>query len=159
MPTKPNAKTSIRPSPAVEGDPVLAALLDQAPRLKKERLEGWVQGPVLRALHGLHEGVSGAQIADALAALDRVLRDRAKIEPWLGDIANLRQTQFLSELRGMPWATEDGGKVPLDRQASRNRPPAIVSQVRQLRFAFAPDQVENEEPRPARPSAKPKAKS
>jgi hypothetical protein len=159
MPTKPNTKTSMLPCPVVEGDPVLAELLKQVPRLKKERLEGWVQGPVLRALHGLHEGVSGAQIADALAELDGVFRDRARIEPWLADIANLRQTQFLSELRGMPWATEDGGKVPLARQASRNRPPAIVSQVRQLRFTFAPDQVENEEPRPAKPSAKPKAKS
>jgi hypothetical protein len=156
MPAKPLAKGSTPPT--TEGDPVLAALLDQAPRLKKELLVGWVQGHVLPALKDLDEGVSGAQIADALANLDTVLRDRANVEPWLKDIADLRKTKSLIRLRGMPWPSQDRQRVPQDRQSVPNRAPAIVEQVRQLRITFAPAQTEKETPRPAR-SSKPKAKS
>ncbi len=83
---------STSPVPEVEGHPLLAALLDEVPRLQKD-LGGWWPTHLVPALDAFPDQPSDAQLVTALADLRTVLLRRADVDPWLGDIARLGSEQ------------------------------------------------------------------
>jgi hypothetical protein len=137
----------------VAGHPMLAGLLAAVPRLRTE-LPGWIEGHLLPALDGFPDGAGDAQIDTALVNLRRVLRGRADIDRWLGDIANLGTGGRAGALRSMTPDSALEQRVPLTHEPRTNR--TVVEQARQLREALmaAPDKATDPPPPQPRQDAK-----
>jgi hypothetical protein len=120
-----------------EGDPMLAELLKEVPRLRTE-LSGWAAGYLVPILAAFHEGATDSQIATALSNLSEVLRARAGTDDWLRRLANLGPRAKQPRTRSMDFDTKlpPNVSLPPDRIPIRNR--TIVEQARELREALAP---------------------
>ena len=140
---------------AYESSSVLAGLSKAVPRLRKE-LPGWVAGHLAPALDGFVNDASEAQLADALAALRNVLRQRGNIDPWLKDIANLGMGEYTGDPRAMTSPAKLTDRVALSPQPIGNR--TVVEQARQLRAALVPTPTIEEQRATPLPATKPDAK-
>ena len=114
---------------ATAGHPVLAGLLDQVPRLRKE-LPGWAESQLMPVLAAFHEDATDAQIATALAMLREVLRDRADVDPWLGAIAELGMGEGAGPPMSMTKDSDLAQHIPLAPERIPNR--TVVEQARRL---------------------------
>jgi hypothetical protein len=113
--------------------PMLARLLDEVPRLRRD-LKGWVKGHLVPALDRFPEAASDAQIDTALVNLRQVLRARADDDPWLGDIADLGTGEYAGPLKRMTPDSALPQRVPLPPGRVSNR--TIVEQARRLSEAL-----------------------
>lgn len=114
-----------------EGHPLLAALLAALPRLRRE-LPGWAPRFLVPALNAFPEDAAADGVHAALDNLRTVLRRRADVDPWLGDIAVLG-TAETAVPRTMTPASQLPGHVDLsDRLQNRT----IVAQARRLAAAL-----------------------
>jgi hypothetical protein len=140
---------------ANQGDPMLAALLAQVPRLRGE-LPGWTLGHLVPALGEFRGDATDAQIATALSNLRKVLRERADIDAWLGDIADLGVGEFAGPPMAMTPDNQLPQHIPLPPDRSSNR--TIVEQARALGEALTPTPTKAKNrstpPSQSRPEAK-----
>jgi hypothetical protein len=112
---------------------MLASLLAELPRLKKD-LPGWSEGQLVPVLAAFRDDATDAQIATAFETLRKVLRQRADIDPWLGDIADLGRGEYTDLDRAMTPAAKLPRRAELVPHPPTNR--TIVEQARQLRDAL-----------------------
>jgi hypothetical protein len=113
----------------LSGHPILASLLTEAPRLRRD-LPGWTASHLVPALAPFRANATGAQIATALAEVRKVLRGRADVDPWLGRIADLDAGQYAGEAMAMTPAAELNPRIKLPDDRIRNR--TIVEQAQHL---------------------------
>ena len=115
-------------SGATEDHPLLCELLKQVPLLRRV-LPGWTTAHLIPKLQAFPDDATDAQVAAALENLRMVLRSRADIDPWLGDIARLGLGESDGHPKAWPWATDLGTHIELsDRTKNRT----IVEQARRL---------------------------
>jgi hypothetical protein len=139
------------------GDPVLAGLLAAVPRIRKE-LPGWAEGHLLPALAAFHDDATDAQMATALANLCEVLRQRADVDRWLGEIANRGTGEYAGDLRMWPSPSQYRERIPLANEPITNRT-QIIDQAHQLRESLLPPLTKEESPNLRVPPSRPDAKS
>src|SRR5882724_4162135 len=99
---------------------LLDALLAEVPRLRTE-LPGWSEGHLVPALAAFREDASDAENASATSQLRRVLRARADVNAWLGEIAILGTPETAGNPRAMTWASQLPPNVELPPDRIRNR--------------------------------------
>jgi hypothetical protein len=123
-----------------EGDPVLAALLEQKSLDKlraRELYDGWTRPHLLPAIAGFHVGATDAQIATARKTLREVLRARADVDRWLGDIADRGIGDNAGPPMGIKLPSEYRDAVELSSRPSQNTT-IIIDQARRLGEALKP---------------------
>jgi hypothetical protein len=140
---------------AYESQRVLAGLLAEVPRLHKE-LPGWVVGYLTPALDAFPNDATDAQIATALFNLRKVLRERAAIDPWLGDIANLGTGEYARDPHAMTLPSELKPRIALSPEPIGQR--TVVELARQLRVALVPMPTTEENRSERRSAAAPDVK-
>jgi hypothetical protein len=140
---------------ATKGDPMLAGLLAELPRLRQD-LPGWTEGYLVPALAAFPDDVTDAALATALSNLRKMLRDRADIDPWLGTLAEVGTGEYAGDPHAMTSASKLPLRVELPPDRVRNR--TIVEQARQLRAALTRTPAKEETGNPSLPQSKPGAK-
>jgi hypothetical protein len=132
---------------SVEGHPMLAMLLKDVERLRND-LPGWVPGHLVPVLAGFQDDATEAQIDTSLAKLRKVLRERAPIDPWLGEIAELGIGEYARTPRAMNWPSDQAARIELPQERIRNR--TVVEQARQLtrELTASPKQEKSSQKRP-----------
>jgi hypothetical protein len=123
------------------GHPMLAALLAEVPRIRTN-LSGWATGHLVPALAAFHDEATEAQLATALGDLRQVLRDRADVDLWLGDIARLGTGEYVGELHSMTSPSKYRDRQELTTPPTANR--TSIELARQVREALTrtPDKPE-----------------
>jgi hypothetical protein len=147
---------STEPDPAAKGHPMLDALLAAVPRLRSWELKGWSEGHLVPALAGFHDGATDGQVITALKNLRDVLRARADVDPWLGDIAERGIGEFVGALRDGGPPAEHRGSKELPSKPIGNR--TIILQVRKLAESLIRIEPKADDDAEPSPSSNPDAK-
>jgi hypothetical protein len=110
-----------------EAHPMLAALLDAVPRLRREGLLPWAEYRLVPILRGFREDSGPGETATALDDLRVALRSRADVEPWLGDIARLGEQQYAGTPMRLDSPGEQPRSVELSHDVIKNRTHVILA--------------------------------